>query len=187
MECPRCGQIRYKRSWKNSQWSRYSPYTDEFNCCKECHPSGFYVDTSELLDAWRLMQHCAMFVAETPGLLSHIEAFIVQWMTMPRDTRKWLSYYGGIRRRRPKHPQQKFVQNLLLSLFLDDEGITSLWGKITPVIAEGALCSRRSFVHGVLRRFEPLAPCGDFLHSPQPLAKYDNCSPTRVHPPPVGA
>ena len=36
---------------------------------------------------------------ESPGLLKQIEGFIVQWMDMPGGRRKWLSYYGGFRRR----------------------------------------------------------------------------------------
>ena len=121
MECPRCGKLRYKRSWKPSQWHGESAYTDQFNCCRVCHPECLYVDYSELIDAWQVMVHCASHLWQAPGLSRWLEDFIVGWMKLPRYERKWLSYYGGIRRRLPTCPTGGTRVDGVLSPFADEE------------------------------------------------------------------
>ena len=80
-----------------------------------------YVDDSELIDAWEVMVHCASYVWQTPGLSRQLEDFIVRWMELPRDVRKWLSYYGGIQRRLPTRPTRDKRVEGLLSPSPDDE------------------------------------------------------------------
>ena len=122
MECPRCGELRYKRSWKPSQWQGSSAYTDQFNCCRVCHPECLYVDYSELIDAWQVMVHCASHLCHGPlCATSWLEEFIVGWMELPRHDRKWLSYYGGIRRRLPTCPTGGTRVEGVLSPFADEE------------------------------------------------------------------
>ena len=98
MECPRCREVCCRRFWKPSQWRAWSPYTAEFNCCRECNPDNLYVDYNDLLAEWNSCLSCVKYISETPGL-KHIEGCLVRWMGMPKFQRKWLSYYGGLRRR----------------------------------------------------------------------------------------
>ena len=40
-------QTRYKRDWKPSQWSSYSPVTADFNCCRHCDVGCFILQSAD--------------------------------------------------------------------------------------------------------------------------------------------
>ena len=94
MQCPRCGQVRYKRDWMPSQWRASSSTTYQFNCCKICSPDGFWSSSPELQEALSDLK-TAMSVMR-PHKDTWLACFRA-WMTLPHRVRKDLSYQGGIR------------------------------------------------------------------------------------------
>jgi hypothetical protein len=101
MLCPFCNKFRSRVFWKDSQWVARNPRIHDFRCCKACDPGGILPSdckrvmlgnaVCELKDTLRLCR---------PAIRFHIGRFIMQWMfVLPKDERKFLSYFGAIRRR----------------------------------------------------------------------------------------
>ena len=97
MQCPWCLEFRYSRDWKPSQWTSWSPVTDEFNACKKCSPTGVCTNTAEMLLTWQMLRRAYNYVAGDCHLRSTLSTVIETWMTeIPSETRKELSYRGDI-------------------------------------------------------------------------------------------
>ena len=96
MECPVCGELRYSRDWARSQWRAESAITWQFNCCKVCCRDYFFVDLGALAHYCHQIERSMAALQDEQGRWI---AVFQRWMKMPYDTRKYLSYYGGIRLR----------------------------------------------------------------------------------------
>ena len=100
MQCPKCLQIRYSRSWKPSQWRNERAVIGEFNCCRECHYDCFLspISPEDALDQVRVLKkryhHCAQ-----QGWSDQLEKFFEEWVSkVPKYNRKYWSYFGALSR-----------------------------------------------------------------------------------------
>ena len=101
MQCPKCGQERYRCDWTKTQWNAYSARTLSYNCCRKCATDYYLVADGELMQCWENI-NIYMTALRSSGI-EWIPLF-QRYMQMPHGTRKELSYRGAIRLRDEDKP-----------------------------------------------------------------------------------
>ena len=85
MECPKCGQERYRCGWTQTQWDAYSARTLSYNCCKVCATDCYKVAPGELKHCWdKIKIHMeALHNSETDWI-----TLFTEYMELPLVTRR---------------------------------------------------------------------------------------------------
>ena len=116
MNCPRCGETRYRYQWKPSQWAAVTAFVNDFNCCKVCsidcylpanqaerssdlNASEQALDLNARVELWVLFKFCTQ-----NGWVPVLRRFFENWVAEERTWRKELSYYGALKRSRQSDP-----------------------------------------------------------------------------------
>ena len=81
--------------------------TDEFNCCKRCSIYGQQHTWAEVKASYQDFIGQNFAVREYFLTKDRFEDFVIEWMQMPYDSRKNLSYYGGLTRNQNLKVPQK--------------------------------------------------------------------------------
>lgn len=101
MQCPICRELRYSKEWKPSQWSAWRAEVNEFNCCKVCSEDGYVAksleEQKEATQRVHKLYDTFMFCT-TNGWRPHLKLFLEYWVASSHRLRKYLSYYGAIKR-----------------------------------------------------------------------------------------
>ena len=123
MQCPVCGQLRYKRDWMPSQWKKCNPKTNEHGCCRQCDPQCIApaidrsAEVNKAIDAIIVLMRTMSSDAR-----NRIGRFIVEWMSkLSHAERKNFSYYGAIHRRNTTDPLGRTIATVDTQAFLLDE------------------------------------------------------------------
>ena len=101
MQCPACGEVRYSKHWKRSQWVAWTAEVHEYNCCKLCSRDGY---VSRSLEQQHQAAQCVQDLYQTfllctaNGWRDHIRLFVEAWVSSEYCPRQRLSHYGAIRR-----------------------------------------------------------------------------------------
>ena len=106
MQCLRCGETRYSKDWKPSQWKAWTPEVGDYNCCRQCSQDGYVAPVTGVQDAACRLKTIMKTMKKNPEFRLAVVRFIVTWGSGDRpshNTRKAWSYYGGIRKRSHEH------------------------------------------------------------------------------------
>ena len=108
MNCPSCGEIRYSKHWKPSQWAAWRAEVNDFNCCKVCSiecilavPPEYQRD--ELRECATLYTIWCCCIQN--GWLVQLRRFFEYWVAAEHLWRKEASYYGALKRTKATDPQ----------------------------------------------------------------------------------
>ena len=143
MQCSFCGETRYKRAWRPSQWTANCPRTSEFNCCKLCSDSSWLLPAPpgvsitiatpgvSITIAKEQLQHA---VCLWRGIKIQWSLLVQRWMELSFNVRKNLSYYGCLHyltpaEMKPWYDPGNHVYKCVLRIMLDNDNDRFLLGR----------------------------------------------------------
>ena len=96
MQCPICGQFRYKRDWRPSQWSSYKPIANEYIGCRTCSDNRTW-QHAQVDQEQALLEKLRPLIPKRRGR-QNFTKWLLHWEnSIGVDQRKEMSRFGAVK------------------------------------------------------------------------------------------
>ena len=116
MFCPACQCQKPRRFWYKEQWNSNDPTGKWLGRCGSCDPHRVGRTLAEAEQCLQMLDRCVAFMNQNTNARNGVKRFLDRWLTLPWETRKYLSYFGALRRS-PNHPMDDAGNAMYLILW----------------------------------------------------------------------